>query len=431
MKNKYIFHLSTTYLLMLINIVIPILIIPFMTSNLGHEKYGLWVLLSSIMIYFNLGSLGFGNTLIRALSKTDIIETINKHISTMLVFLLIMVLVLCGIFFVVLMNFTHIFEITPNIMHVAKITFIIVFITFVINFITNIFYALLFAKGMIHISNAIGIFQAISTAILLFITLYFGYSLIGIALVYFTVSFFVGIMVYFIAKSKIKFQISIRYFDKKTLKEMSVPSIHYFLLSLSSMIIMYSDNITISSFLSVSAVAAYAIAYKLIDVSQKLLFKLSDILLPDVAKLYEDGDYQSILLMHNKVLLISVFFSLLGYGILFFWGIDIIRLWVGNEFTITENIFMIFIIYGIWHTWVHVSAIFIVAMGIHKETSYMGLFEAMLNILLSIVLLHYYGLLGVALGTLIAHLLTNGWFVNYWFYKSIKYKINMENGIAS
>ncbi len=109
---------------------------------------------------------------------------------------------------------------------------------------------------------------------------------------------------------------------------------------------------------------------------------------------------------------------------MFVYGTDIIELWVGKEYTLDVDIFRIFVLFGMWHTWVHVSAIFNVAMGTHKQTSYMGMLNAILNIVLSIILLEDYGLMGIALGTLISHIATNGWFTNYWFYKTIRFKIN-------
>jgi O-antigen/teichoic acid export membrane protein len=193
------------------------------------------------------------------------------------------------------------------------------------------------------------------------------------------------------------------------------------------MIVMYSDNLVISSFLGVASVTAYALGYKIIDLSQKILYKIVDILITDIAKMYGLGEYKNILLMHNKVLKYSILLSLVGYGILFFVGTNILQLWVGQEFTISLDIFRIFVMYGFLHSFTHVSSTFIVAMGIHKETSYMGMLTALLNLILSIGLLPYYGLPGVALGTLIAHILTIGWFANFWFYKNIYLKLQKVN----
>jgi O-antigen/teichoic acid export membrane protein len=59
------------------------------------------------------------------------------------------------------------------------------------------------------------------------------------------------------------------------------------------------------------------------------------------------------------------------------------------------------------------------AMGLHKEVSWVVLIEAVLNVLLSVLLAKEYGLIGIAMGTLIAHIITNNWFTPYWFYRNL------------
>ena len=428
MKHKYKIHLAATYTQMLIGILLPILLTPYMTSHLGHELYGLWVLLSSVMVYFVLSSLGFNTTLVREISKTHDTELINQYLSTMLFFLIGMTMIVSIFFIIIYLNFDSLFVISKDLVETAKIAFSMVYFSFIVNFLSSIFNALLFAKGMLHIQSIIGSVQAIFLAVFIALVLYLGYSIIAISLIHLFVTVCVSIVTIYIATKRVDFKLSKQNINFDILKDMAVPSLHYFFISLSAIILFYSDNIVISSYLGISAVAVYALGYKLIDVTQKILFKIVDILIPDIAKLYDAGEYEQVLKLHNKMLILSTIFGLLGYGILYFWGVDLLKLWVGVEFTIATDIFRVFVLFGLWHTWVHVSALFIVAMGIHKETSYMGMVDALLNILLSIILLNHYGLFGVALGTLIAHLVTNGWFANYWFYKNIRLKIN-ENKV--
>lgn len=192
------------------------------------------------------------------------------------------------------------------------------------------------------------------------------------------------------------------------LKEMLKPSLHYFIITVSALIVLSSDNIIISSFIGIGSVAFYAIGYKLVDVSQKIFFKIVDVMIPDIARLDKERNYNAILKLHNKMLFLSIFLGLVGYGILFFYGIDFLQWWVGKKYVLDENIFRIFIAFGMVHAGVHVSAI--------------------LNVVLSIILLRYYGLLGVAMGTLLAHLLTSGWFTTWWFYKQIHMKVKEDEG---
>jgi O-antigen/teichoic acid export membrane protein len=61
-------------------------------------------------------------------------------------------------------------------------------------------------------------------------------------------------------------------------------------------------------------------------------------------------------------------------------------------------------------------------MGVHKNLAIISLVEAVLNVFVSLILLPHWGLMGVALGTLISHVLTNGWYCFYLFNKSTKFQ---------
>ncbi len=423
-KTKYFLHLSSSYLQLFVSILIPVLLTPYMISCLGDEQYGFWILLNSILVYLNLSNFGFNTTLLKEVSKINDSVLISKYITTVLFFSIIisLMVLISSTYFII--HLDQIFLISPTFLLIAQHTFVIFMITFSISFVTNTFNTVLFAKGFLHLQAIVGTIKSILIALSLVLVLKSGYYIYEIALVTLIITIVISIGTFFLAKKYVRFTISSSSISYEIFQKMFIPSVHYFFISISAVIILYSDNIIISSFLSVASVAIYAIGYKLVDVSQKLLFKLVDVMIPDIAKLYDNQEYLKIYKLHNKMLIYSIIIAFFGYGVLFVYGTDIIELWVGKEYTLDVDIFRIFVLFGMWHTWVHVSAIFNVAMGTHKQTSYMGMLNAILNIVLSIILLEDYGLMGIALGTLISHIATNGWFTNYWFYKTIRFKIN-------
>lgn len=425
-KNSYILHLLSSYAQMSISIVIPLLLMPYMLLKLGSEIYGLWILLGSVIAYFSLSNFGFNTTLLKELSQSGEEEYCNRYINTTLVFFLCISLLVFFIFLLFVLNIDNLFLIDIKIKNIAQTTFTVLYFVFLVNFIFGIFGTLLFSKGLLHIKNYISIIQSIFISFFTFFVLFKGYSIVAISLVNLLFSMIFSLVVLYYAKKHINFEISTSHFDIRILKDMIRPSFHYFLISISVIVVFYTDNIIISSFVGLSSVAIYSLGYKLVDVSQRILFKLVDVIVPDIALLYGEKKYRNILELHNKVMFYTLLLALFGYAILFFFGIDILNIWIGEKYSLDETIFRVFIFFAFSHTWVHVSGMFIAAMGIHKKISYMSLVEAFLNIVLSLILLKYYGLLGVALGTFFSGLLTSSWFVPYWFYKHIYQKINEE-----
>lgn len=425
-KRKYFLHLSSSYIQLFTGILIAILLTPYMILKLGDALYGYWILLNSILIYLNLSNFGFGTALLKEASHINDMYLLNKYISTMFFLFLTIGLCLLLLSFSLIGYLDTLFLIPTGLLSIAKTTFIIFIMTFFISFIGSIFQTILYAKGYFHIQAFIGTVKALFSAFFIAFILSLDYSIVEISLVNLSITIFFSFIMYLITKMYVPFHVSSQYFDFNILKKMFSPSIHYFIVAATATIILYSDNIIISSYIGLSSVAIYAIGYKIVDISQKLLFKVVDVMIPDIAKLYSEKEYLTIYRLHNKVLLYSTILGTLGYGFLFIFGIDIIELWVGKQYTLDASIFNIFVFFGFWHTWVHVSAVFNVAMGNHRQTSYMGIANAILNIVLSIILLKVYGLIGVALGTLISHIVTNGWFTNYWFYKTMQIKMQSK-----
>jgi O-antigen/teichoic acid export membrane protein len=424
--HKYALHLSSSYIQLVVNIIITILLTPYLIDRLGENLYGYWILLNSILLYLNLSSFGFGTTLLKEASHIKDNILLSKYMSTIF-FLFIgiaAIIFIGGIFFSRYLD--SVFLIPQGVSEITEITFIIFLITFCVNLVNSIFHTILFAKGYLHIEAYINILQIILSAIFIVGALEIGYSITMMTLVNLMLSGIFFIFTYFMAKKYSCFTIALQYFDRSLLESMTLPSFHYFIVGVTATIILYSDNIIISSYIGLASLAVYAIGYKVVDLSQRILFKLVDVMIPDIATLYVQKEYVKIYRLHNKMLIYSTILGILGYGFLFLFGLDIIAFWVGEKYVIAGDIFSVFLCFGVWHTWVHVSAIFNVAMGEHKFPSYMGIVNAILNIILSIILLEDYGLFGVALGTLISHILTNGWFSNFWFYKNIKEKINQE-----
>jgi len=410
---------------MIIQMIIPLLLLPLMVKNLGNELYGLWILFTTIIAYLGISGFGFGTTFIKEVSKSDNTHILNTYFNTTLMFYLLISLILIPINIYIYVNLENLFLIDQIYVLEAKRVYVLFVLTFYVNFLSSLLGSLLFAKNLLYLQNYLSIIISISSFVSMYVALYFGYSIITLGLINLFFSLCSMLLLYLIVKRKVTFELSWKHFDMHTLKQMFHPSIHYFFITASAMIILYSDNIIISSFIGLSSLTLFYIAYKVVSIPQNLLFKIVDVAIPDISKMYEKKQYKQIIKLHNKMLVISLIMGIFGFGFLHVYGLDLIGWWVGEERIINTNVFHVFIYFAIIHAGVHVSAVFLVAMGEHTKTSYMTMVDASLNIIISIVLLQYYGLLGIALGTLIAHLCTSAWFTTWWFYKIINSKINV------
>lgn len=424
-NKKYIFDLGSSYLVILLNIIIPIILTPYLLEKLGTELYGLWILLSTIIVYFQLSNFGINTSYLKEISKKPNQKILNEYTNTTLFFLLFCAFIVGIIFTGMLLNLENIFIINENTINTAQWVFTVLFFIFALRLLATLFDAILFAYGFLSLKNFIIIFTTSLTAILTYVVLELGYSLFEIALIHFFFSFLTLLIYLLVSIHVTKIKLNFKYFKFDILISLLKPSLHYFVISVAIMVSFYSDNVVISSFISLSAVAIYSVAYKVVNISEKILFKIVDIMFPSISKLFHEKKYDELLIKHNKILLISLGLGFIGYGTLYFFGISIIHLWVGEEYTVDTGVFYFLLAFAFIHIWNHVSSVFVMAAGFHREVSYSVILEAILNVTLSIILLKYYGLMGVAMGTFFAHLVTNNWFATFWFYKNI-YRLKKE-----
>jgi O-antigen/teichoic acid export membrane protein len=117
--------------------------------------------------------------------------------------------------------------------------------------------------------------------------------------------------------------------------------------------------------------------------------------------------------------LVTISLALAGGLAIYFLGFWFLKIWISETNVVPLNILRVFAFTLFFHCVTKSCAVFIKAIGKHQPIVWLSCFEAILKIGVSIVLAQNYGMLGIALGTLIAHLLTTGWFIPYLSLKII------------
>lgn len=427
MKKSYFKNISSSYLQIGISMIIPLFLTPVIIRFLGPEQYGLWVLLNTIISYFNLSDFGFTTTILREIAgnredKSKVNTIINTTIFSFFIFTFVALL----IFLILYKNIGILFNIPDSLTSIAENTFIIVFIIFIVNFITSVFYTLFYANNRLYIKNLVISLQSLFIGIATYFIVKKDNSIFEVSFSNLLITLVFSVIAISIAFKKYNIELNYKLFKVDLLKSMLLPSLHYFIISIGAILVFQSDTIIISMFIGLTSLASYSIMYKVTDIIRGLIFKVVDILMPNIATLHKEKRYDDILKLHNKTLLYTILLSIPSFLLLCIFGIEAINLWVGSDVKVDQNILIIIAITMFIHTLVHVSAVFVSSLGIHKTTSYITLLEAILNIILSIVFIKYIGLMGVALGSLLANIMTGGWFTPWYFYRYINKKRKID-----
>jgi O-antigen/teichoic acid export membrane protein len=162
------------------------------------------------------------------------------------------------------------------------------------------------------------------------------------------------------------------------------------------------DTILISAFLGLQWVAFYDVSLRMFEYFGMLLGSAFGIMLPVFAERHAENDRtglrEAMFLIQRLSTAASVF---VGGGILVC-GKDFIMLWMGPEFA-ASYLPMAILIAGAIIRFMQASlGDFLVATGRYRFGAAMTVFETVVNLGFSLVLLRYFGILGVAVGTTIA-----------------------------
>lgn len=178
-----------------------------------------------------------------------------------------------------------------------------------------------------------------------------------------------------------------------------------------------TDNIIISSFLSISYVGLYS-NYNLIVVSVNgFLSSIFASLTASIGNLVSKENIEKQKFMFDVI----NFATFWVYGVcsvcLFILMTPFIDLWIGKEFILNTHVIFIIVLNFYLGGLLFAPYTYRQTLGLFLYGKWRPIVSAVLNLIISIILVQYIGLAGVLWGTAITRLLTNIWYDPYTVYK--------------
>jgi O-antigen/teichoic acid export membrane protein len=194
------------------------------------------------------------------------------------------------------------------------------------------------------------------------------------------------------------------HFSGRRVRELGGYSFYFFIANVAVLIILRIDPVVIKAFLPLSAVAVYAIAAKVAEYTYLLNKQFSNALMPLVSQSAGAGDRERVtsVLLDGTRFLMAVATPFVA--LLFFHVDAIIRLWMGDAFADAAPLLRI-LLFAVLCTSIQLNAANVLGMtGHHRFVAFAMGGSALVNLVLSILLIHHLGLTGVAVATLAAAL---------------------------
>jgi O-antigen/teichoic acid export membrane protein len=408
MIKRLMINTGSNYVVLLLKLVLTFLLTPIFIDNLGTYKFGIWELVVAILGYTGLLDLGLLSTIARFTAKyraEDDQDALNKVFSSVLAFLTTIGFVLAVI--TLSIAFTQ-----PDILVESENDNINEYFWFLVIIAIQIAakFPGLVAAGTLegyqkyYIKNILTVIDSvfIITATLLFmnkenaLVLLAGVSTFGLAWKY---------IVYFIVLRKdhsYPLIYSRAHVSIATLKELLSFGLKSFVQGVAHRIEARSDIFVIGSILGPAIVPLYSIPSNLVAYLDNFVQTGSNAFMPlfsDLSARKQNNKITKIYILTSK-LLVSILI-LLSIGILFL-GAHFVGIWIGDQFyDDAVQLIPFLILYSIIPLLNPLASRYLTAVGRHGIYAKIAPVTAILNITLSILLAKEWGIVGVAIGSVI------------------------------
>jgi O-antigen/teichoic acid export membrane protein len=405
-STKLIFqNLSMNYLVTGTELLIGIFMLPFNVSHLGQSAYGLWVLVASVTIYFSMLDLGYGVAQVRFAAKYRAqgdARALNEIASTMFCVFSGIGLLAFTIAILVTLNLERFFPLTATQARTGQTVLLFLSAYVALGFPFSVFGGIVNGFQRQYLNGVVAFVTALLVAAVNVIVLVAGYGLPELV----AATTGVRILSYFayaLNAYRVFPALRIRpsYFKPYRLREITGFSVFILIIDLANKLNYSTDAIVVGAFLGTSAVAIWAVAQRLVEIVQRITDQLNAVLFPvvvDSSTVQRIDRLQTLLIQGTRLSLGMVVPLATVLGLI---ARPLVLLWVGPQFAESVNVIYILSIVVALRVGNATSAVVLKGSGLHRFLAFSNLSMALGNLMLSVLLVRVYGLIGVALGTLI------------------------------
>jgi O-antigen/teichoic acid export membrane protein len=398
-------NVISRYVTLGIEIVVGLFMLPFNANHLGVSEYGLWMLAASIVAYFPVLDLGLGNAMERAVAHyraEQNPEAINEVAST-LVFVfaaigLLAVLAVGGVAW----NIGRVFDLPPTQAHTGRILMMMIATQVAIGLPFNIYGAVVNGFQRIYLNAIVGGCVSLSVVVVNILVVWSGGGLVELVGCM-TATRLVGYVAYRLNAYRVFPLLRIRptLFRKSRLRELTGFGAWMMVQAAASKVNYGSDPVVIGAFLSTGSVAVWTVAQRLADAALQVTNQLNYVLFPIVvgADTSRRNDRLTEVLVQGTRLSLATILPVAGSLALL--ADAVVVGWTGPRYAAAGIIVKILALVILVRVGSWTANTVLLGAGSHQLGAISNSITAVVNVGLSIGLIGWMGLPGVALATLV------------------------------
>ena len=399
-----------SYVLLVVEIFSTLLFTPFLIRTLGQAEYGIYQLVLSITAYLALLDLGVGNSVIRYIAKyrannDKLSQRKFLGITTIYYSIIAVVVLIVGGF--VLLNFSSIFAkgLSDAEIELAKKLFTVTIIGTAFSLATSSFSNVVIAYERFSVSKGTTIILTIVKILVSALALAMGMGSLAIVVIHLLISVIArGIYICYVL-FKLKIVPLFKDFDFKFIKEVATYSSFILLQMIAGNINGLANQVLLGIFAEGAAViiGIYGIGAQILQYFKTLGSHFTSVLMPGLVKLVESGAdskaYEKEMIRISRIVFMALSLVWVVFAVN---GQDFVILWAGVENSKAYYVALVLMLPQMMSYVQGVGYQLLQAMAKHKIPSIITSVSAIINVTITIILIHWNPLAGAVIGGFIA-----------------------------
>lgn len=426
--NRKISGVFFSYLLIVVDILVGLLFVPFLLRGLGQDEYGLYRLLYSTAAYLSVLDFGLGGTITRYVVKYRTEGDLKKQENFMamgLTVYAILAAITILVSFVITLIIPYMYQasISAPKMHRAQLTFLILCATHAVTLFSHAYTGLFAAYERFTYSKLSNILRILLRVIVIVIGIRFWPSAMLIALVDFLLSVALLIVHILYCKYSVKCKVKLHKWEGSLIKEMLVFTSAILVQAIITQFNTNVDSIVLGIYSTTEVIAMYSLVLQIHTMYSGLATSICVVYLPSISEAVfkgaTDDEVTEKVIEPSRIQLLVLLLVASGF-VLF--GRDFIRLWVPGNDAVYGLVVLLMITSLLDLSQNTINSVLKAKNKLHGKSLILAISTAF-NFLATLLLVPHFGVWGAAIGTAISLVFGYGVALNIYYHKVIH--INM------
>jgi len=389
----------------LITVLIGFFLMPFIIRVIGDSQYGAWIFINAFAGYSGVIYSGFGATICRYVAdlstrkEWDKLNGIVSSIQAVYLCTATLIMTLCGIMMLVA---PYLSEWEGLSISEVRWAMLLVGLSFSLGMAGSVFGGVLIGIQRLDLKRSIETLSVVLRAVLAVYFLQQQSGLITLGIIFFAITVVDTVLSYILAHRQLpELHVSLKNASWDSLKECSSFTGFNALALVAEYLIFYTDKVVIGIVLGPIAVTVYQIGLRIAEMVRIPVIQIGEAVLPKAGELNASESNDAIGSLVARAMGLGLLFTGAFFIGVTYFGDVFITTWMGESYPQSYQVLAILLGSQVIALPMMISRKALLGMGHVRVPAYIDLLEAALNLVISLILIQFWGILGVAWGTLI------------------------------